>query len=177
MPAGHAGRPVLLVLRGGELGDFGPCRRDEFVVGMRVAMQAPTTVRCLGEEHPRPVGNARVACGFGDEPGEFGYHRELLVPVESAGVGDYLHTDVRVVAVHVGQHAGRDLVYESCGVLPKHWDVWDLLDAHDGYGDCLGECVRIGEGALGRGDVDHRHGTPPSVVVGPRRAGVTTIPP
>jgi hypothetical protein len=36
-------------------------------------------------------------------------------------------------------------VHESCGVLPKHWDVRDLFDAHDGRGDGLGESMRIGE--------------------------------
>mgnify|MGYP003694486871 CR=1 FL=1 len=95
---------------------------------------------CLGEEHPRPVGNARITRGLGNEPGEFRDHRELLVPVESAGVGEHLHPDMRVAAIHVGQHAGGDLVHESCGVLPKHWDVRDLFDAHDGRGDRLGEC-------------------------------------
>ena len=30
-------------------------------------MEAPTTVRRLGEEHPRPVGKARVTRGLGNE--------------------------------------------------------------------------------------------------------------
>jgi hypothetical protein len=62
-------------------------------------MQAPTTVRRLGEEHPRPIGHVRVTRGFGNEPGEFRDHRELLVPVESAGVGEHLNADMRVAAV------------------------------------------------------------------------------
>jgi hypothetical protein len=47
---------------------------------------------------------------------------------------------VRIAALHVGQPAGRDLVRESCGVLPEHRDVWNLLDAHHGRSDRLSEC-------------------------------------
>ena len=75
-------RPALRAWCGGECGDFGACRRDELAVGVGLTMQAPTTVRCLGEEHPRPVGNARITGGLGNESGEFRYHCELLVPVE-----------------------------------------------------------------------------------------------
>jgi hypothetical protein len=64
-------RPALRVWCGGECGYFGACRRDELAVGVGLTMQAPTTVRCLGEEHPRPVGNARITGGLGNEPGEF----------------------------------------------------------------------------------------------------------
>ena len=56
-------RPALRVWCGGQCGDFGACRRDELAVGVGLTMQAPTTVRCLGEEHPRPVGYARITGG------------------------------------------------------------------------------------------------------------------
>ena len=77
----RCGRATWLVLRvscRGELGDFGRCRRNKLAVGVGVAMQAPTTVRRLGEEHPRPVGKTRIICGLGNEPGEFRDHRKLF---------------------------------------------------------------------------------------------------
>src|SRR4029453_1976072 len=119
-PAGATtGMPgvALRVWRGGECSDFGACCRDELAVCVGLTMQAPTTVRCLGDEYPRPVGNARITGGLGNERCEFGYPRELLFPVESAGVGEHLHSYVRVAAIHVGQHAGGDFVNESCSVL------------------------------------------------------------
>jgi len=130
---------VLRVSRGGEFGDFGSCRRNKLAVGVGVAVQAPTTIWRLGEEHPRPVGNARITRGLGNEPREFRDHRELLVPVESAGVREHLHPDMRVAAIHIAQHAGGNLVHESCGVLPKHRNVRYLLDGHQRFGKLLSE--------------------------------------
>src|SRR6476646_3655873 len=127
---GRARWLVLRISRSGESSDFGPCCCNELAVGVGLAMQAPTTVRRLGEEHPRPIGNARITRGLGNEPGEFRDHRKLLVAVESPSIREHLNADMRVAAIHIGQHAGGDLVHESCGVLPKHRDVRDLLDAH-----------------------------------------------
>ena len=76
---------VLRVSCRGELGDFGRCRRNKLAVGVGVAMQAPTTVWRLGEEHPRPVGKTRIICGLGNEPGEFRDHRKLFSPHHSVG--------------------------------------------------------------------------------------------
>jgi hypothetical protein len=98
---------------GGECGDFGPCRGDQLAVGVGVAMQAPPTVRCLGEQHPCAVGNTRIPRRLANEPGEFRDHRELLVPVQSAGVGEHLHPDVRAAAVHVGQNDTRTAMIEG----------------------------------------------------------------
>src|SRR6476659_5596612 len=94
---------LMLCVSYGESGDFGSCCCNELAVGVGVAMQAPTTVRRLGEEPPRPVGNARITRGLGNEPGEFRDHRKLLVSVKSSGIGEHLNADMRVAALHISQ--------------------------------------------------------------------------
>lgn len=90
-------------LVGLEVRDLGAGGEDELVVGVGVAAQAPAAGCGFGEQDPGPVGEAGVAGGGGDDPGEFLDDGQLLVPVEGAGVGEDLDSDVGAVAVDVGQ--------------------------------------------------------------------------
>ena len=68
-------RPAGLGLAGGQAGDLGAGGRHQFLVGVRVASQAPAAVGCLGEQHPGPAGQGRVAgrvSGDGGQPLDHG---------------------------------------------------------------------------------------------------------
>ncbi len=113
----------------------------------------------LGEQHPRALGEGRVAGGRSDEIGELPHDRELLVAIEGARVREHLHAHVLGAAVDVGERG--DVVDEGRGVLAEHRDVGHLLDRLDDGRRIRGETARVGEGACGRIDVDHRHGGTP----------------
>ena len=68
-------QPAGLGLAGGQAGDLGAGGRHQFLVGVRVASQAPAAVGCLGEQHPGPAGQGRVAgrvSGDGGQPLDYG---------------------------------------------------------------------------------------------------------
>jgi len=109
------------------LAELGACRGYEFDVEVGGAGEAPASVGCLGEEHPRTRRDGRVVGCVGDDSRELGYGGELLVAVQSAGIGEHLHADVIAVAVDVGQRPGRKLVHERGCVLPEQGDVGDLF--------------------------------------------------
>src|SRR5579859_3005304 len=123
-----------------------------------MAPQPPAAVGCLGEQHPRPFGQGRIAGGVSDDGGEPPDDLDLLVAVECARVGQYLDADVVGVAVDVRQARVVQVVHECCRVVAEHRDVRHTLDAHDRAGQVDGEsmsvCERVGTGV----DVDHRHG-------------------
>src|SRR5580704_11658491 len=148
-----------------QLGDLGAGGGDQLGVGVGVALQAPAPLGGFGQQDPGAGGQARVGGGGGDEVGELADHRQLLVPVQRAGVGEHLDPDVTAVAVDVGQAPGRELVHETRGVLAEHRDVGYLLDPHHGAGRVGGELVGVGEGAGGGVDIDHGHGVTSGVRV------------
>ena len=84
------------------LAELGARRGNKLGIEVGVASDAPASVGCLGEEHPHALGKGWVMGGAGDYPSELGDGSKLLVAVESAGIREYLHTNVIVVAVDVG---------------------------------------------------------------------------
>ena len=104
-------------------------------------LQAPATIRRLGEQHPRPIHHRRVASGLGDDLGELADDGKLLVTVERASVGQHLDPDIRAVAIDIGDRVRRQFMHERRRVLAEHGDVGDLLNRHDGGGQVGGEPV------------------------------------
>ena len=47
--------------------DLGARGGDQLFVGVRVSLQAPAAIGCLGQQHPRPARGRGVAGGVGDE--------------------------------------------------------------------------------------------------------------
>jgi DNA-binding transcriptional LysR family regulator len=61
-----------------------PGRRHQFLVGVGVAGQAPASVGGLGQQHPGPAGQARVAGGISGDRGQPLDHGQLLGAIEGA---------------------------------------------------------------------------------------------
>ena len=140
-----------------QLGDLLAGRCDKFVVGVRVTVQPPAAGHGFGQEHPGAAGERRVVSGVRDHAGELAHHRDLLVAVESARVGQHLHANVAGGAVDVRHVACGQLVDEGGRVLAEHRDVRDPLDGHQGGGEIGGELVLVGECARRGVHVDHGH--------------------
>ena len=145
-----------------QLRDLLAGRDDKFVIGVRVTAQPPSPGHGLGQQHPGTAGERRVTCGVRDHAGELAYHRDLLVTVERARVGQHLHANIVGRAVDVRQVAGRHVVDEGGRVLPEHRDVRDPLDGHQGRREIRGELVLVREGARRGVHVDHGHCVSPS---------------
>jgi hypothetical protein len=103
----HETTPLLMTrldLGGGpvssaKLRDLGASRRHQLGVGVSVPVQTPSTLGRLGQENPRPVGQGRIRAGNGYEVGELAHDCQLLVPIQSACVGQHLDADVAGVGV------------------------------------------------------------------------------
>src|SRR6476659_890761 len=131
----------------------------QLVVRVRMTPQAPAAGRRLGKEDPRPPSERGVARRFGDECGESLDDRDLLVAIQRTGIRQDLDTHVVESAGHVRDRVGWHLMDEGRRVLAEHRDLRHTLDAHD---RCCGlgrQAVPVGECALLRVDIDHRHPT------------------
>jgi hypothetical protein len=71
-----------------------------------VAVDAPTALRRLGDQHPGAISERRlVGCGD-DDLGQFFDDAELLVAVENVDRGEYLDADVVAVAGRIRDRVG-----------------------------------------------------------------------
>ena len=82
------------LLAGLQAGDLGPGGGHQLLVGVGVAVQAPTSVGRLGQQHPGPAGQPRVTGGVGGDAGQLLDHGQLLAAIERAGVGEDLDPHV-----------------------------------------------------------------------------------
>src|SRR6266705_6665743 len=101
-PNRSAVRVAMLVdsgLAGLQAGDLCPGGSHQLLVGVGVAVEAPTSVWRLGQQHPGPAGQPRVTGGLGGDAGQLLDHGELLAAIERAGVGEDLDPYVVGVAV------------------------------------------------------------------------------
>jgi len=140
-----------------QLGDLLAGRCDKFVVGVRVTVQPPAAGHGFGQEHPGAAGERRVVSGVRDHAGELAHHRDLLVAVQGARVGQHLYANVVGGAADVRHVACGQLVDEGGRVLAEHRDARDPLDGHQGGGEIGGELVLVGECARRGVHVDHGH--------------------
>jgi hypothetical protein len=118
---------------------------------------APAALRRLGEQHPRPLRERRVAGGAGDDLGQLPYDAELLVAVQDARRREDLHAHVFGAPGHGRDRLRREVVDEGRGVVGEQRDLRDLLPAHHRAGEILREAVLVAERPSGGVDVDHRH--------------------
>jgi len=81
-----------MAVSGLHLGDLRARGGDEFLVGVGVASDAPTTVVSLREKHPGALGHGRIVRCLGDHVGEAADRSELLVTVKRASVGTCTRT-------------------------------------------------------------------------------------
>jgi len=125
-----------------------------------VTAQSPPAVRSFGQQDPGAVGQILIAARRGDERGELGHDRELLLPVQRTRVREHLDPDVTAVAVDVAEAFVIELVHERGGVAAEQGDVRNALDGHQCRGEVDSELVPVRERPGTRVHVDHGHGRP-----------------
>src|SRR5713226_10402573 len=86
-----------------QLGDLRARRVDQLRVGVSPPSQAPSAFDRFGKEDPRPRSKRGIAGCSRDQVGELADHGKLLLSVERACIGEYLHPDVVVVSLDVGE--------------------------------------------------------------------------
>jgi hypothetical protein len=112
---------------------------DKLGVCMGVSPESPTAVWGFPQQHPRTLLQFRSVGCIGDDVGELLHHGQLLGTVEGSQVREHLDAYVIALALDVGDGPVGECVHERGGVVPKHGQRGNLLDAHQRRGQPRGE--------------------------------------
>ena len=96
-----------------QLRNLGTRGTYELRVGVGMTSESPPAFDRLGEQHPGPVCQRRIAGGSGNQVGELADHGELLVTIERPCVRKHLHPDVVTVSLDIRERSVGEIVDES----------------------------------------------------------------
>ena len=150
--------------------------RGDVGLGVRVPRYSPATLRRLGQQHPRTLGERRIACGLRDDLGQLLDDAELLVAVEHSRGREDLHADVVRASRRVRDRIGGEVMDEGRGVVGEQRKLGNGLPAHHRPGKVVGELVLFAEGSGGGVHIDHWHaGKRLTIGVSRHRMGVRCV--
>ena len=105
-------------------------RRSDVGLCVGVSGDAPAALRRLGEQHPCPLRDGRVAGGAGDDLGQLLDDPELLVAVKDACRREHLDAYVVASSGDIRDRLGREVMDERRGVVGEQRDFGDRFPAH-----------------------------------------------
>src|ERR1700730_1615285 len=146
-----------------------PCRGNDVVACVGVAIDAPAALRRFGDKYPRAIGQGRVTGCCDDDLGQLLHDAELLLAIEHANGREHLDANVVAVAAGIRDRTRGEVMDERGRVVEKQGNLGHPLPAHDRFREILRKRVLVPEGAFGGEDVDHRHGEPPCAPVARER--------